>query len=307
MFVHVKLEAQPKLNLSPTYKESASCPRRNDSEPIATAKLQPLTYLGPRSSRSASFLADLLTRAHSRRDSTRTWQAASAQRARLLPRPLDLSSSSNLTSPSCRCSRSFPQCQPLLYTPLSSSSVCRPSLSLLALQPHSHSFSSKQRLQPVASSTTTSPHPSLLSCCTACLSCARRHKPTFSCLQKHQSARLASNMAQHVATSNTGIPLHCNICPKKPNFSDTSHLLTHVASKQHLSNYFKLRVRVATDPSAQRDVDDYDRWYQDWNLDDLMRERMHQKERRSKGGNGGGGRRASTGSLRPISPCVEPR
>lgn len=53
---------------------------------------------------------------------------------------------------------------------------------------------------------------------------------------------------------------------------------------------------MATDPAAQRDVDDYDRWYQDWNLDDLMRERMNQKERRSKGGSGGGSRRASAGS-----------
>ena len=105
-----------------------------------------------------------------------------------------------------------------------------------------------------------------------------------------------AQLAASSSSSSTGIPLHCNICPKKPNFSDTSHLLTHVASKQHLSNYFKLRVRVATDPAAQRDVDDYDRWYQDWNLDDLMRERMNQKERRNKGGNAGGSRRASAGS-----------
>lgn len=91
----------------------------------------------------------------------------------------------------------------------------------------------------------------------------------------------------------SGIPLHCNICPKKPDFSDTSHLLTHIASKQHLSNYFKLKVRA--DPAAQRDVDEYDRWYQDWNLDDLMRERMSHKEKRGRGG-GGGSRRASAGS-----------
>ena len=102
-------------------------------------------------------------------------------------------------------------------------------------------------------------------------------------------------MAQHSAAASIGIPLHCNICPKKPNFSDTSHLLTHVASKQHLSNYFKLRVRVNTDSAAQRDVDAYDRWYQDWNLDELMRERMNQKEKRTRGGNGGASRRAPAG------------
>jgi hypothetical protein len=103
-------------------------------------------------------------------------------------------------------------------------------------------------------------------------------------------------MAQPAATNSTGLPLHCNICPRKPNFSDTSHLLTHVASKQHLSNYFKLKVRVVTDPAAQRDVEAYDRWYQDWNLEEMMRERMATKERR-RGGNGGGGRRAPAGSL----------
>lgn len=113
-------------------------------------------------------------------------------------------------------------------------------------------------------------------------------------------------MTQHAAAGNTGIPLHCNICPKKPNFSDTSHLLTHVASKQHLSNYFKLRVRVATDPAAQRDVDEYDRWYQDWNLDDLMRERMNQKEKRTKGGGRAGGRKASAGTCTIFTHPDEP-
>lgn len=99
----------------------------------------------------------------------------------------------------------------------------------------------------------------------------------------------------HSASGHNGIPLHCNICPKKPNFSDTSHLLTHVASKQHLSNYFKLRVR--NDAAAQNDIDSYDRWYEQWNLEDLMRDRMTQKERRSRSSNGAaaGGRKASGG------------
>lgn len=100
------------------------------------------------------------------------------------------------------------------------------------------------------------------------------------------------------AAGGTGIPLHCNICPRKPFFSDTSHLLTHVASKQHLSNYFKLKVKVSTDPAAQRDVDNYDRWYEEWNLDDLMRERMSQKEKRGRNGGGSGGNRRTPGG-----PC----
>nr|POE63659.1 hypothetical protein CFP56_04562 [Quercus suber] len=79
------------------------------------------------------------------------------------------------------------------------------------------------------------------------------------------------------------IPLHCNICPKKPDFSDVSHLLTHVASKGHLSNYYKMKVKGSSDPSAKRTVDDYDLWYEEWDVQDLMGERMKQKERK-KGG-----------------------
>jgi len=100
------------------------------------------------------------------------------------------------------------------------------------------------------------------------------------------------NIVHNIAGN--GIPLHCNICPKKPDFSDTSHLLTHIASKQHLSNYYKLKVSISVNPVARRDVDDYDRWYQQWNLDELMRDRMSQKEKR---GRGGGGRRAPAGQL----------
>ena len=93
------------------------------------------------------------------------------------------------------------------------------------------------------------------------------------------------NRRHHDALFNTNnIPLHCNICPKKPDFSDVSHLLTHVASKGHLSNYYKMKVKAGTDPASQRLVDDYDEWYGEWNLQDLMMERLSQKER--KKGNG---------------------
>ncbi|KAH7132498.1 hypothetical protein B0J11DRAFT_481865 [Dendryphion nanum] len=77
-----------------------------------------------------------------------------------------------------------------------------------------------------------------------------------------------------------GIPLHCNICPRKPNFSDVSHLLTHIASKGHLSNYFKVKVRSNTEEASRRVIETYDRWYAEWNVDDLMSERMSQKDKR---------------------------
>ncbi|OCL01592.1 hypothetical protein AOQ84DRAFT_218117 [Glonium stellatum] len=78
----------------------------------------------------------------------------------------------------------------------------------------------------------------------------------------------------------TGIPLHCNICPKKPNFSDVSHLLTHIASKGHLSHYYKVKVRSGTEDASRRLIETYDRWYTEWNVEDLMSERMTQKEKR---------------------------
>ncbi|KAJ5020341.1 hypothetical protein J3E73DRAFT_386809 [Bipolaris maydis] len=54
------------------------------------------------------------------------------------------------------------------------------------------------------------------------------------------------------------IPLHCNICPKKPNFRDVSHLLTHIASKGHLSNYYKVKVRSTNEESSRQRIEAYD-------------------------------------------------
>jgi len=76
------------------------------------------------------------------------------------------------------------------------------------------------------------------------------------------------------------IPLHCNICPRKPNFSDVSHLLTHIASKGHLSNYYKVKVRSGSEDASRRLIESYDRWYAEWNVEELMSERMNQKDKR---------------------------
>ena len=76
------------------------------------------------------------------------------------------------------------------------------------------------------------------------------------------------------------VPLHCSICPRKPSFSDVSHLLTHVASKGHLSNYYKIKVRSSSDDVSRRQVEMYDRWYAEWNVEGLMSERLTQKDKR---------------------------
>ncbi|KAI9728959.1 MAG: hypothetical protein M1828_000044 [Chrysothrix sp. TS-e1954] len=78
----------------------------------------------------------------------------------------------------------------------------------------------------------------------------------------------------------SSIPLQCSICPRKPHFSDVSHLLTHVASKGHLSFYYKLKVRASQEQEAKVSVDAYDHWYLDWEVEKLMSDRMRQKDRR---------------------------
>lgn len=90
------------------------------------------------------------------------------------------------------------------------------------------------------------------------------------------------------------MPLHCNICPKKPDFSDVSHLLTHIGSKGHLSHHFKMTLTANSDPISKRIVDQYNQWYKDWNVEDLMSERLDQKERKKSGG-GSNSRRGSKG------------
>ncbi|KAL3463123.1 hypothetical protein BJX64DRAFT_287614 [Aspergillus heterothallicus] len=76
--------------------------------------------------------------------------------------------------------------------------------------------------------------------------------------------------------------LLCNICPKRPKFSDVSHLLTHVASKAHLSHYFKLQVRSHQEPQAEVLLDDYNKWYKANNLAKLLSDRMSSKDSRRK-------------------------
>ncbi|KAL2016524.1 hypothetical protein VTK56DRAFT_3418 [Thermocarpiscus australiensis] len=76
------------------------------------------------------------------------------------------------------------------------------------------------------------------------------------------------------------IPLRCTICPKKPNFSDLSHLLTHISSKSHLSHQFKVQLRSRGDRKLQEEIRQYDDWYQRYRIDDLLAERMFAKEQK---------------------------
>ncbi|OAL74742.1 hypothetical protein A7D00_0336 [Trichophyton violaceum] len=95
--------------------------------------------------------------------------------------------------------------------------------------------------------------------------------------------------------------LKCNICPRKPKFSDVSHLLTHVSSKGHLSHYFKLQVRSQQEPQAGELLAAYDRWYKQNKLANLLSDRMLAKEART-----GKGSRASNRSSLPVAFSHQP-
>jgi hypothetical protein len=83
----------------------------------------------------------------------------------------------------------------------------------------------------------------------------------------------------------SSIPLHCNICPKNPTFSDLSHLLTHIGSKGHLAHYFKAQVRSRLEPSFRQQLADYDRWYDVNQIERLLSQRMTIKDSKDSGNN----------------------
>ncbi|KAL9022540.1 MAG: hypothetical protein Q9185_000250 [Variospora sp. 1 TL-2023] len=80
------------------------------------------------------------------------------------------------------------------------------------------------------------------------------------------------------------VPLHCNICPKQPTFSDVSHLLTHIGSKGHLSHYFKAQVRAPQNPSVRQQLDAYEQWYGEHEIEKLLSQRMILKDSKKPNG-----------------------
>lgn len=78
------------------------------------------------------------------------------------------------------------------------------------------------------------------------------------------------------------IPLLCKICPKQPHFSDVSHLLTHVASKGHLSHHRNAKIRRLEDPDVRRQLDEFDDWYERYGIERLESQRVVQKDARTR-------------------------
>ncbi len=82
------------------------------------------------------------------------------------------------------------------------------------------------------------------------------------------------------ASQASSIPLRCCICPKRPKFSDLSHLLTHVASKGHLAQQFKTSVRASTDQAARDALDKYNEWFHRYGVEQLCANRLRSNEQK---------------------------
>ena len=96
----------------------------------------------------------------------------------------------------------------------------------------------------------------------------------------HYGAGSLSFAHKSVATM-ASIPLQCNICPNEPDFSDVSHLLTHVASKGHLFHYFRAQVSAVQDDTIRQKLDVFDRWYDKYRIANLLSQRISSKESRN--------------------------
>ena len=87
-------------------------------------------------------------------------------------------------------------------------------------------------------------------------------------------------VANQTPSPPASIPLKCILCPRKPNFSDVSHLLTHISSKSHLAHRFKLELRAHSERDAQSILDQFEDWYQRYGIRALLAERMLSKEQK---------------------------
>ncbi|KAI1128438.1 hypothetical protein F5Y10DRAFT_292079 [Nemania abortiva] len=76
------------------------------------------------------------------------------------------------------------------------------------------------------------------------------------------------------------IPLVCFVCPKNSNFSDLSHLLTHISSKGHLHNMFQLNLIREFDTDAELALTEFEAWFKHNGICELLRARKTAREQR---------------------------
>lgn len=88
-------------------------------------------------------------------------------------------------------------------------------------------------------------------------------------------------LAIPAGVAHNSIPLQCLLCPKKPSFSDVSHLLTHISSKSHLSNRFKTEIRSNKEKDARETLRQFQDWYERYGIQGLLADRMSAKDKKT--------------------------
>ncbi|KAH8676131.1 hypothetical protein BX600DRAFT_546822 [Xylariales sp. PMI_506] len=118
------------------------------------------------------------------------------------------------------------------------------------------------------------------------MACQSIHGHGTSQMQEGYPDQLATLDPPQVIVDDHPIPLICTICPKNSKFSDVSHLLTHIASKGHLSNMFQLDIAKNTDDSARHALDAYNIWFETFNIRGLLQSRSENRQQRISRGRG---------------------
>lgn len=83
--------------------------------------------------------------------------------------------------------------------------------------------------------------------------------------------------AEAVEADQPPFPLECFLCPKKPVFSDSSHLLTHISSKAHLHQKFSMEFKAKSDDGIRDRLQRYEHWYAEYDIERLLSERLATK------------------------------
>lgn len=84
-------------------------------------------------------------------------------------------------------------------------------------------------------------------------------------------------LIRNTPDTEAAVQLECALCPKRPTFSDSSHLLTHVSSKAHLHQKFSMEFKAKSDVAAREKLELYEKWYKRNEIERLLSERMSSK------------------------------
>lgn len=85
----------------------------------------------------------------------------------------------------------------------------------------------------------------------------------------------------NVNANPNNVPLLCHLCPRRPKFSDVSHLLTHISSKSHLANLFQLG--LSDDDEDKQTIRRFNEWAEQYGINQLLKNRQDAKEQKKQG------------------------